>query len=57
MVGRVGIHPTKNNKSVIHPLFEYLKNPYLYPSVYMLMDEQFGWIGRVGRVWRFFAHP
>ena len=58
--GRSGIHSTKNLKSIIRPLSEYLKYSYSYPylSIYMLkdgqMDERIGW---AGRVWRFFAHP
>ena len=38
MVGGSGIHPTKNLKSIIRPISVYKKNPYPYPSIYMLMD-------------------
>jgi hypothetical protein len=52
--GGSGIHPTRNYKSVIRPLSEYLKNLYLYLSIYMLTDkrtnERFGRIGRAGWV-------
>jgi hypothetical protein len=59
--GRAGIHPTKIPKSAIRPLSEYLKYPYPYPSVYILMDRRAGErvdrICRAGRVSWFFAHP
>ena len=60
IVWRAGIHPTKILKTVIRPLSGYLKYPYPYPSVYILMggqtDERVSRIGRAGQVLRFFAH-
>jgi hypothetical protein len=42
----MGIHPTKIPKTIIRPLFGYLKYPYPYLSVYMLTGGRAGeWVG------------
>ena len=56
--GGSGIHPTKNYKSVIRLLSEYLKNPYSYLFEYMLTDRRIvrtNWLG--GSVLAIFCPP